>query len=138
MDAQVSQGKQTFQRRLTGFSNRRFDSASKTRPKTAYRPMTGKIPSRRKDTILSDQSKHVQKSPYMNTITNEPFLGLQKHQKDMRTSIQSVLEPKQTNKTYGSRMQKRHAAMRASSKTHQKEKIGYFRVNWQGLYILEH
>lgn len=70
MDGSTVQAKQTFQNRLTGFSKKSIHGSERSRPKTAYRPMTSKLPGRKRDASLCIGNKHIMETPYVNNLDN--------------------------------------------------------------------
>lgn len=56
----------TYQNRLTSITNKNTNQTRRARPKTAYRPMTGKLPGGRMKNLLESPKKSFISHPYQN------------------------------------------------------------------------
>lgn len=131
MGADTSHGKKTFQKRCTGFSEKPMNSLVKTRPKTAYRPMTSKLPDRRHETVLSSQGMRLHASPYSDNAED-----VAKSTVFSRLPKRPSQVMKSTNKGDKTMYAKpriidaqRAHELRGQSKTQNKTKIGNFMVS---------
>lgn len=126
----ASQGKQTFQHRFTGFTNNRLTSAKKSRPQTAYRPMTQKLGKLKRDTLLKSPGKPLQtdNSGALKTLANEAVSVMHKRPaKDMRSTIKSVIDTNQFARANATHL--KHEALRSQgSKTQNKDRINSYVV----------
>lgn len=131
MAADASHGKKTFQKRCTGFSEKPTNSLVKTRPKTAYRPMTSKLPDKRNEMVLSSQAMRLHVSPYSdNAETAAKSSVFSRVHKRSKPAMKAT---KSDDKTVYAKPKIIDAQcaheLRGQSKTQNKTKIGNFMVS---------
>lgn len=117
-----------FSKRLSYHSkhtgaNKGSDFGSRTRPKTAYRPMTSKFPNKMKDALIADKNIYKQPNPYVNTMQNGLGSKVINHRsRDTRAIFQSDAS---ANITHNASMvyPARSIVTKKRSKTQLKDKI---------------